>query len=163
MRGRRPASVVLAIWLLAAMIVLGGITALLTVVLEDELIAQWAEGRVDVGAVQPPSLVPVAIVMFVVIAVLAGVLVEFFREGYQWARVVLTFLVATMALATLAGLRVGPPLLFVVLTVAALVLDVAVLACLWHPDTTAYVRASGLSPAEVESRSGTRARTGKGS
>lgn len=152
MSGQRPGPVVLGIWLLAAMIVLSGVTALLTVVLEDELIADWAQGKADVGSVEPPSFVPVAIVMFVVLAALAGVLAMFFREGYPWSRAALTGLVLLIALATLAGLHSGPPALFVVLTLVGLVLDGVLLVCLWHPETTAYVRAPEAPRAETRAR-----------
>jgi hypothetical protein len=144
MSQQRPGSVTGAIWLLVALVALTGVTALLTVVFKDELIDAWASGRADAGSVEPPAFVPVAIVLFVVIALLAGVLVMFFRDGHNWARLSLTGLVAFMAIATLAGLRANPPALFLVMAVAALVVDLALLLCLWHKDTRTYIHGGSI-------------------
>jgi Trk-type K+ transport system membrane component len=135
---RRPGSATGAMWLVAGMIVLTGVTALLTAVFEDDLVGAWAQGRTDLGSVQPPAFVPVAITMFVVVALLALVLLEMFRHGHDWARILLTALVLMMTLATVAGLRTGPPAFFLVLSLVSLVVDLAALALLWHPDTRAF-------------------------
>jgi hypothetical protein len=138
MSQQRPRSVMVAIWLLVALVALTGISALLSVVLEEELIDTWTVGQSSSGSVEPPSFVPVAIVLFIVLALLAGVLLMFFREGLNWARIALTCLVVFMGIATLAGLRTHPPVLFWVLSLAALGLDVALLGCLWHRQTRAF-------------------------
>jgi hypothetical protein len=135
---RRPASVTGAIWLLVAVVVMTGVTALLTLVFEDDLIDAWAAGRSDAGSVEPPAFVPVAITMFVVVASLAAVLIMFFIQGHNWARVLLTALVALMGVATVAGLRTGPAAFFYVLAAASLVVDVVAIAFLWHRDTRAW-------------------------
>ena len=45
-----------------------------------------------------------------------------------------------LAVGTVAGLRTGPPAMFVVLSVASCSLEVARGLFLWHPDTNAYLR-----------------------
>jgi hypothetical protein len=139
MSQQRPRSVTWAIWLLVALVAITGLAALCTVVFKDQLIDSWAAGRADSGSVEPPAFVPVAVVMFIVIALIAVVLLQFFRNRYNWARVALTGLAAAMAVATLAGLRTDPPAIFWVASVIALALDVALVVCLWHKDTRAYV------------------------
>jgi hypothetical protein len=138
MSRQRPGSVIGAIWLLIGVVVLSGVTALLTLVLKDELVDAWASDRTDLGSVEPPAFVPVALTMFVVVALLAVVLIVFFGQGHNWARVLLTGLVVLMGVATLASLRTSPPAMFVVLSLLSLVVDVAAVACLWHKDTRAY-------------------------
>ena len=132
---------------------------MLIVVLRDDLIRSWAEGRRDIrriletqgldavkdGAVHPPAFVPVAVVMFVVMAVLIWVLAAFLRGGYNWARVALTVLLFFLAVGTIAGLRTGAPAIFVVLSMASFPLEAAAVYFLWHKDTGAFVR--GTRPA----------------
>ena len=138
MSQQRPGSVMAAIWLLVGLVALSGVTAVLSVVFKDELIDAWATSESASSSVEPPSFVPVAFTLFIVLALLAGVLVMFFRDGLNWARLALTALVVLMAVATLAGLRVHPPALFLALSVAAIIVDVGVVAFLWHKDTRAF-------------------------
>jgi hypothetical protein len=138
MSQQRPGSVMAAIWLLVALVVLSGLTAVLSVVFKDDLIDAWATSESATSSVEPPSFVPVAFTLFIVLALLAGVLVMFFRDGVNWARLALTALVVLMGIATLAGLRVHPPTLFWALAVAALVVDAGIVGFLWHKDTRAF-------------------------
>jgi hypothetical protein len=94
----------------------------------------------------------VALVLFVVFALLAGVLAMFLRSGHHWARVSLTALAVFMAVASLAGLRSGPPPVFVVLTLVAVVLDLALLVFLWHRDTGTFIREAGHASHPVAPR-----------
>src|SRR4051794_11114136 len=138
MNQQRPGSVTGAIWLLAGVIAMAGVTALLTAVFEDDLLDSWAAGRSDVGSVQPPAVVPVAITMFVVVALLAAVLIVFFSRGLNWARLLLTALVVFMGIAALAGLRTDPPALFVAVLWVWLAVDVGALVALWRSDTRGF-------------------------
>jgi hypothetical protein len=129
---------------------LGALVAALTVVLREDLIDSWAAGnevRIEglaAHTISPPAFVPVALTLFVVLALLLGVLYMFVRDGHNWARLALSALMAVLALATVAGLRTGPPTVFVVLSLLSLVLDVAVLVLLWQRDTSAYMRGAWL-------------------
>ena len=91
---------------------------------------------------------PVAVVMLIVMALLAVVVLEFFRSRHGWARLALTATIVLMALGTCATLRIGPPAIFVVLAVIGLVLQVAVVVALWHRDTSAFLRSEPL-PGEL--------------
>jgi hypothetical protein len=138
MSPQRPAMVTGAIWLAAGVVAAAGVTALMTAVFKDELVSAWAADRSDAGSVEPPAFVPVAITMFVVIALLAVVLVSFFREGHNWARVLLSAVVVLVAIATFAILRTNPPALFLSVAVVSLLVDVAAVVALWHKDTRAF-------------------------
>ena len=136
----RPTSVVAAVWLTWALVALSGITALLTMVFKDELMDAWESGRDDAGSVQAPSIVPVAVVMLIVFALVAIVFLEFFRSGHGWARIALTGTAVLMAISTLATLRIGPPGIFVVVSVLGLLLQLGVVVALWRRDTATYLR-----------------------
>jgi len=145
MSRHQPRSLTTAIRVVWGLVALSGLTALLTVVRREELVRRWEAGRQDIGSVQPPEFVPVAIVLFIVFAALAAVLVMFVRDGHSWARLSLTVLVVFMAVSTLAGLRTEPPVLFLVLSLLALVLDAVLLVFLWHRDTSTYIRGAWLA------------------
>lgn len=142
MSQQRPVAVSGAIWVLVAAIVTSGVTALLTLVYGDELDEAWAADRTDLGTVAPPAFAPVAITMFVVVAVLAIVLLLLLQQGHNWARVLLSALVVLMAIATLASLQADPPTLFLALSVVGLLLDLVAAILLWHPDTRAFTRST---------------------
>ena len=136
----RPSMVTAAIWLSGAVVAMTGVTALLTVLLEDELVDAWAAGRPATSAVEAPAFVPVAVTMFVVVALLAVVLIAFLRHGHEWARLVMSAIVVLVAVATLAILRTSPPAVFVVVAAVSLVVDLAAVVALWHRDTRAFCR-----------------------
>lgn len=138
MAPQRPGSVTGAIWILTGVLAVTGVTALLTLVLHDELVDAWAAGRSDAGSVEPPAFVPVALTMFVVVALLTTVLMVFFTQGHNWARVLLSAIVVLLALATVATLRTDPPVLFVVLSCVSLVGDLAAFLWLWRRDSRAW-------------------------
>lgn len=145
---QRSTVVVGASWLAIGAIAMTGVIALLTFVFENELIDAWAADRSDAGAVEPPAFVPVAVTMFVVVALLAAVLVAFFREGHEWARVLLSALMVLIAASTIAILRSDPPMLFLVVAIVSLVIDLAATAALWHKDTRVFCS----EPADLSQR-----------
>ena len=138
MNPQRPAVVTGATWLAVAAVAMTGLTALMTVVFKDELVRAWAADRSDAGAVEPPAFVPVAITMFVVVALLAVVLLSFFREGHNWARILLSALVVMVGIATFAILRTNPPPLFLAVAIVSLLVDLAAVVALWHRETRAF-------------------------
>lgn len=142
----RPAALVGATWLSAAVVAMTGLIALLTVVFKDELVDAWAAGRTDSGTLQPPAFVPVALTLFVVVALLSVVLISFLYEGHEWARIVMSAVVALVAVATLAILRTVPPPLFFVVAALSLFVDVAAVLALWHRETRAFCRRPHPAP-----------------
>ena len=91
------------------------------------------------GEVHVPAFVPVAVVLFIVVALLIWVLTAFLRGGYNWARVSLSLTLFFLAVGTVAGLRTGAPSVFMVLSVASFPFEAAAVYFLWHKDTSAYL------------------------
>jgi hypothetical protein len=163
MSARHPASVSWASRLLAALVALGGVVTLLIVVLQDQLIRSWAQGRPDTrkvlrtggldavkdGEVHVPQFIPVALTLFVVVALLIWVLTAFLRSGYGWARIALTITLFFLAVGTIAGLRTGAPATFMVLSVASFPIEAAAAYFLWHKDTGDFLQGNWTAP-EVE-------------
>ncbi len=151
---QEPTSVRRAIQLLWSLIVLGAVTTLLTVVLHESLLRAWALDHptargiyldgglpaLEEGSIRPPAFVPVAVVLFVVVAVLLWVLLVFLRSGDRWARLAIVALVVFLGVATVGALRTGPPTIFVAIAAVSLVLDALLVLLLLHPDTGAFVR-----------------------
>ena len=140
---QRPASVTSAIRTQLALIGVGAVTTLLTVVQEDELVRIWLS-RHPTG-IEPPVFVPVAVVLFFTFALLAAVLVVFFRGGHGSARVALTVLAGFILLTMIAVLRLDPPVLFVALAVLSALLDLVLVFFLWHKDTSEFLRGAALA------------------
>ena len=163
MSAPHPASVTWAMRMLAILVVLGAVVTALIVLLQDQLIRAWAEGRPDTrrvlrtrgleavknGEVHVPQFIPVALTLFVVVALLIWVLSAFLRGGFGWARVALTIALFFIAVGTVAGLRTGAPALFMALSVASFPVEAAAAYFLWHKDTTDFLDGTWLAP-EVE-------------
>lgn len=140
-----PRTVTLAVRLLLALVALGAVVTVVTVVQHDALMEAWSVGHPTDSEIQPLSFVPVTIVLYVVYAGLILVLVPFLLGGTNWGRHCLVALIVGVMLATVAALRTDPPLLFVICSVASLPLDAALVYLLLHRDTTAFVRGEQLS------------------
>jgi hypothetical protein len=156
---RYPASVTWATRLMAVLVALGAVVTLLIVVLQDQLIRSWAEGRPDTrrvlrtrgldavksGEVQVPQFIPVALTLFVVVALLIWVLAAFLRGGYGWARVALTLTLFFLAVGTIAGLRTGAPATFMALSLASFPVEAATAYFLWHKDTGEFLQGAWIT------------------
>jgi hypothetical protein len=154
MSAEQPVSVTRARQLLAVLVALGAVVTVLIVVLQDQLIRSWAEGRPDTrkvlrtrglqavkdGEVHVPAFIPVALVLFVVVALLIWVLAAFLRGGYGWARIALTLTLFFLAVGTIGGLRTGAPATFMALSIASFPIEAAAAYFLWHKDTGAYLK-----------------------
>lgn len=152
-RRQLPGSLRMTLWLLTGVVVVSGLTTVLTWVLEEDLVRSWAErnetareilleGGYDSLRDNPivPAFVPLAIVSFIVFVLFAVVLAAFLVDGHGWARPVLSLTVLFVALVAVLSLGRHLPVLFVVLSWLSLALQAALLVCLWHKDTTAYLR-----------------------
>jgi hypothetical protein len=169
---QRPKSVAQATWVQWAVVLVAAVTVALTAILRDDLVLAWArnnqaaqvvlaEGGLKAlrdSSITTPSFVPVAIVAFVVFALLAWVLLALFRSGHQWARLSLCALAVFSVLAFVVIYRQSPPLPFTLLGVVAVLLDLALLFFLWHPDTNAFIRGAEIAAErETEADSGSSA------
>ncbi|MEQ4523957.1 hypothetical protein [Nocardioides kribbensis] len=164
MMRQQPRSLTVAMALLGLLVAVGAVTVALTALLRDTLILNWAEGHRSAREIletrgldylksnEPiviPQFFPVAAVLFVVLAMLIAVLVVFLRDSHNWARVSLTVLVVMIAVATIGGIRIDPPAVFVAISYLALALDIGLLVALWHRDTNTYMRGVEEAPAAL--------------
>lgn len=152
----KPASVQMATRLMWVVIGLSGVTALVTILLRDDLVRSWAEGNrtaalvleeggleaLERSSISVPAFVPLALVSFGVLAMLGWVLVAFFRAGHGWARWALVLLAVFAAFVAALAFTRNPPLPFVVLSVVSLGVCGALLYYLLHRDTGAFLRRS---------------------
>ena len=138
MSPQRPTAVTTSMWLVVGVLVLTGVSALLTLPFQDELLAAWRAGRPDTSSVEKPAFVPVALVMYVVVALLIGTLLMFFREGHNWARRIILALMLLIVVGMIAVLRTGPPNLFVVLCGLGILIPLTTVGFLMHKDTRAW-------------------------
>ena len=140
---QRPASVTNAIRVQWAVLLVTGVTALLTAVQRDALVDAWA-ARQPPGS-QAPAFAPVAIVLYLTFALLAAVLVVFFRAGHNSARISLTGLAVFVLFTMFVVVRLDPPGLFLALAGVAAALDVLLLVLLWRRDTSAFLTGAELA------------------
>ncbi|HET8665282.1 MAG TPA: hypothetical protein VFM08_13280 [Nocardioides sp.] len=149
-----PRSVELAIRATWGLVVLLAVLTLLLWVFRDDVVGSWASGHegarevfdqggregLERAGFAPPSFMPVAATMTVVGAMLVWVLAAVFRLGHRWGQLGLFALLVASAYLTVAlGFVLAPPAVFVVLAVVALLVEGLAAACLWHPDTRAFL------------------------
>lgn len=154
MVGRQlPGAVRNAVRVLLGLVVVSVVMTVLMWVQSDDLILSWARGNsaareiLEEGGLAAlrespttPSIVPIAVVSTVMFALLAGVLVAFFVEGHNWARLSLTATVLFGVLVCVLGFGYDLPTLFEVLLALTLVLCLAELFFLWHRETNTFMR-----------------------
>lgn len=161
----RPASLTWALRALLALIAFGAVVVALIVIRHDDLLRVWAEGNPSARRIletkgleaikhpgeydiKPPHFVAPALTLYGVIASLVAVIMVYLRNGFEWARVVLTLLLAFTAVASIGGIMTGPPFLFVVLTVIEIAIGAVAVVFMWMPATTRYIHPR--AGAEVE-------------
>ncbi|UMG92093.1 hypothetical protein [Nocardioides sp. TF02-7] len=132
---KRPAAVELATWLLWTLVVAGLVMSVLVVVFRDDLADAWSPASSDGSTVRPLEFVPVILVLYVVVAVLAVTLIPLMRHGHNWARHSLASIVVGILFVTVATVRTSPPTLFRWLIIVAAVLSAVSLVFLWHPQS----------------------------
>jgi hypothetical protein len=157
-----------AAWSLVAVL---GLVVVLMAVFDDDVVGAWANhhegaheafeqgGRtgLEQAGFAPPQFLPVAITMLVVGAMIVWVLAAFLRLGYRWGQLGLFALMVGCAYASISlGFVLGPPPVFVVVSVAALLIDGITVVCLWHADTLAHVRGPWAASPGVGAGSTTR-------
>jgi hypothetical protein len=139
---QRPVSVSRALWAQGALVLVCAVAMVATFLLGDELVQTWTERA---GVSKPPSFGPVALVAFVVYALLAWVLSVLFRDGNNWARLSLAALGVFTLLLMVVVLSHEPPFVFQLLAALAMLVDLALLVLLFQRDTSAYVRGSEVA------------------
>ena len=139
---QRPSSVTRALYAQGALVLVCAVATVATFALGDELVQTWTERA---GVSKPPSFAPVALVAFVVYALLAWVLSALFRDGNNWARLSLGALAVFTLLLMVVVFRHDPPLVFQLVAAVALLVDLALLVFLFHPETSAYLRGAEVA------------------
>jgi hypothetical protein len=152
-----PSTHRLSLLLLGAFLSLGLLTVALVALLRERMVLNWAEGHreareivaqrgldylMDERPIAVPQFFAVSAVLFITVASLVIVLTMFYAHGHHWARVCLTVLLVMIAIATGSGMRVDPPVTFLVLSWLAIGLVVALLVTMWHPNTSEHLRAT---------------------
>lgn len=150
----RPASVTRAVRVLISLVLVTGVTTVLTWLQRDELVIAWAKGNrtasdalargglAEVESTLPvPGFVAIAVTSFVVLSALVWVLGVFFYEGFDWARWTLAVTVLSLVFGAVLCIVAGVPLLFEVLAVVISAICLVLLFFLLHRDTHAYMRA----------------------
>lgn len=156
---QRPRSVSNAVRAQWALVAVSGVATLLTVLMRDDLLRAWVDSNptaraivADGGmaalresAISVPAFVPVAVVSFLVYALLAWVLAVLFHQGHGWARWSLVALAASFLFGAYVIFRTGLPTPFLVFGAVAVLLDLLVVAFLLHPDTAEWIRGAELA------------------
>ena len=153
---QRPGSVTNAIRVQAALVLLSALGTVMVVVLRDDLVRAWAQAQGGFDAVRqsqltPPAFVPVAVVSFVVYALLVWVIASLFGSGHRWARYALGATAVAFVFVMLVIYRADPPGVLVVLGAVGVVLNGALLWCLASRDTSEFIRGAMLAEAREHS------------
>lgn len=153
---QRPGAVSGAVRVQMALVVVAGLATVLVAVLRDDLTRIWAESRGGLDAVEqsqipPPAFVPVAVVSFIVYALLVWVLAVLFGKGHGWARYALAATAVSAMFSMLVIYRASPPVPLVVMGAVAIVLNGALLWLLASRDTAEFIRGARLAEAREHS------------
>ena len=152
-----PREMTWAVRLIIGLIAFSAVVVLVMVLRSDDLVRAWAEGNDSAkriletegldalinppteNRVSAPAFIAPAITLFGVMAAMLGVLTVFLRNGFEWARIVITFLVFIASVASVGGILTGPPVIISVLTAIAIALVAALLVVMWLPANTRYI------------------------
>lgn len=156
---KRPAAVEIATWLLWFLVAAGMVVCVLVVVYRDDLGTVWSPIQDGDSTVQPVEFVPVILVLYGVIAVLAATLIPLYRHGHNWARHSLAAIVVGIFLVAVATVRTAPPPLVNWSAIAAAVVSAVTLVFIWHPQSRRFVSEAAYPPDERERRAADREAT----
>ena len=147
---QRPSSVTNAVRLQAVLVGVGAVGTGLVAVLRDDLVRRWAESHGGLDAVEqsqipPPGFVPVAVVTFVVYALLVWVLAALFGKGHRWARLALGLTALAAIFTMLVIWRADPPLPLLVTGAVVVVLNAVLLWLLGSRETGEFIQGAELA------------------
>ena len=147
---QRPSSVTNAIRVQAVLVVVSALGTAMVAVLRDDLVRAWAQSQGGLDAVRqsqlsPPAFVPVAVVSFIVYALLVWVIASLFGKGHAWARFALASTAAAFVFAMLVIYRADPPASLLVLGAVGVALNAVLLWLLASRDTSEFIRGAHLA------------------
>ena len=153
---QRPGSVTNAIRVQGALVVVSALGTAMVAMLRSDLVRRWAESHGGLEAVEqsqipPLAFVPVAVVSFIVYALLAWVLAALFGKGHRWARFALAATAVGYVFVILVVYRADPPTPLLVVGAVVVVLNAVLLWLLAHRDTAEYLRGAELAEAREHS------------
>ena len=117
---QRPRSVTNAIRVQVALVVVSALGTAMVAVLREDLVREWAQSQGGLDAVRQsqldaPAFVPVAVVSFIVYALLVWVIGSLFGKGHGWARYALGATAVSFVFTMLVIYRADPPVSLLVL------------------------------------------------
>lgn len=147
---QRPGAVTNAIRVQAALVATGALATAAVALLRDDLVRAWAETQGGLDAVRQsqlpsPAFVPVAVVSFIVYALLVWVIASLFGKGHGWARYALGATAVSSVFVMLVIYRADPPGPLLVFGAVAVVLNGVLLWFLAHRDTAEFIRGARLA------------------
>ena len=147
---QRPGSVTNAIRVQAALVVVSALGTATVALLRDDLVRTWAQSQGGLDAVRqsqlpPPAFVPVAVVSFIVYALLVWVIASLFGKGHRWARYALGVTAVSFVFVMLVIYRADPPGPLVALGAVGVVLNGVLLWLLASRDTSEFIRGAELA------------------
>ena len=147
---QRPGSVTNAIRVQAALVVVSALGTAMVVVLREDLVRQWARSQGGLDAVRQsqldaPAFVPVAVVSFIVHALLVWVIGSLFGKGHGWARYALGATAVSFVFTMLVIYRADPPVPLLALGAVGVVLNGVLLWLLASRDTAEFIRGAHLA------------------
>ncbi len=147
---QRPSSVTNAVRLQAVLVAVSAVGTGLVAVMRDDLVRTWADSHGGLDAVRqsqipPPAFVPVAVVTFVVYALLVWVLAALFGKGQRWARLGLALTAAAAIFTMLVIWRAGPPFPLLAAGAVVAVLNAVLIWLLGSRETGEFIRGAELA------------------
>lgn len=152
---QRPGSVTNAVRLQTVLVGVSALATLMVVLLQEDLVRTWAESHGGLDAVRQsqipqPAFVPVAVVTFIVYALLVWVLASLFGKGHRWARFALAATSVSFMFSMLVIYRADPPASLLVLAMVGAVLNGVLLWLLASRDTGEFIRGAQLAGEQRE-------------
>ncbi|MBA3264799.1 MAG: hypothetical protein H0T14_00290 [Nocardioidaceae bacterium] len=140
-RAEPPASISTSFNIILGVLALSALSTVLSFVYLDELVeaANVDTAGIDLDAARSSAMIG-AVIGFLVFGALWVLFGVFLRKGANWARIVLSILVALGLVFGLLGLSREQPVVFLLLSLAQLALYAALMYFMWRPESTAYLK-----------------------
>ncbi len=136
-----PPSIKTSFNIILAVLALSVLSTVLSFVFLDDLVEAANVSLADEDAARTGAMIG-AVIGFLIFGGLWLLLGLFLRKGRNWARIVLTVLVAVGLVLGVVGLLGEQPVIFLILSLVQMALYVALLYFMWRPDSTAYLQGS---------------------
>lgn len=145
---QRPRSITIAVYLMCAGAVVGGLGVVLAALRSDETTQQLeGQGEIDAGLDTTADLVIAAVLAVIVVGV--WLLMAWTNaRGYRWARIAATLLAAAYALFFVTGLAQQAGALNWIVDTLHLVVGLSVVTLLWREESSLYYTRQSVARGE---------------